>query len=173
MNTRGRSTGQRPAPGYSQRPELAGSPARRRLCDTRDPEWWATGDDGNRLAILLCAVCPLGCPDNDDQPAGVIRGGKAYSDAGRVHPMCPCGYPAATDAVHKDPDPNKPAPVHLCRRCQTPTIDLWRDVIIRKRAAGMEYKKIAAGGVPFHHDHIRRSYTKWTTPEPTGEADLT
>lgn len=46
-------------------------PAPKRPCVTLDPEWWDTGDDGNRLALMLCDLCP-GCILNDPHPYGVI-----------------------------------------------------------------------------------------------------
>lgn len=133
----------------------------RRLCETRDPEWWATDDDGNRLAILLCRVCPLGCPANDPKPAGVIRGGVAYDDSGKRRMMCACGYPA-TGTVRGD----RPDAVSECKRCATYEIAAYRDVIIRLRAAGKTWSQIAAGGVPYNEDHIRQNHLKWTSPTP-------
>jgi hypothetical protein len=66
---------------------------------TRVPDWWDTGDGGNRLALMICGVCRFrtgtactaGQPD--PQPHGVIRAGVAYNDAGTPLPLCPCGYP--------------------------------------------------------------------------------
>lgn len=62
------------------------------LCVGRDPEWWTPEHEQARLAMLICARC-TGCPGNDDAPHGVIRHGVAYSDAGRVLPVCGCGRP--------------------------------------------------------------------------------
>lgn len=65
------------------------------LCATRPAEWWETGDAGNRLALLLCAACPLrGC--DDPEPHGVIVNGTAYGDAGEPLAVCHCGYPVQT-----------------------------------------------------------------------------
>jgi hypothetical protein len=63
------------------------------LCEPLPFDYWITGDEGNRLAMGICRRC-TGCPDNDPRPHGVIRRGVAYSDAGKVLPICPnCGQP--------------------------------------------------------------------------------
>lgn len=75
------------------------------MCLTRPADWWDTADDGARLALMLCSICParLACPE--DGTVGVIRGGIAYSDDGERLPLCPCGYPV-------------PYPVRaVCYRC--------------------------------------------------------
>lgn len=66
------------------------------LCATLPTEWWTEfGDDGNRLAIAICQVCP-GCPRQDPKPHGVIVEGVAYLDDGRPAPVCDdCGFPFA------------------------------------------------------------------------------
>jgi hypothetical protein len=61
-------------------------------------DWWATGDDGNRLAMALCRIaCPAPvrarCEVEVTEPAGIIRAGTAYTDRGRPCPTCPCGRP--------------------------------------------------------------------------------
>jgi len=87
------------------------------LCRTRPDDWWDTGDDGNRLAILLCRrACPvLGeCAAGDDQPCGVVRAGVAYSDRGRPLPMCPCGRPVTRRRPGSD----------LCLVCAPPAVEI-------------------------------------------------
>lgn len=69
------------------------------MCASRPADWWWTGDDGNRLALLLCGVCPARAGDvcmaglPDLRPTGVIRAGVAYGYTGQVLTLCPCGYP--------------------------------------------------------------------------------
>lgn len=71
----------------------------RALCATRPAQWWDVGDDGNRLALALCRVCPAleGCGARIRQPAGVVLAGVAYGDAGLRLPICHCGYPNELD----------------------------------------------------------------------------
>ena len=68
------------------------------LCRTRPSDWWETGNDGNRLAIALCSVCPVrsSCQTGDEEPHGVIRAGVAYRDTGERCDVCPCGRPVPT-----------------------------------------------------------------------------
>lgn len=68
----------------------------RALCRRRPADWWDLGDDGNRLAMTLCAVaCPVRveCHAHDPRPAGVVRAAVAYRDTGEVAPLCGCGRP--------------------------------------------------------------------------------
>lgn len=53
-------------------------------------------DDGNRLALMLCSVCPAAdwCALGDLNPHGIIRAGVAYDDDGSVLSLCSCGRPA-------------------------------------------------------------------------------
>lgn len=70
----------------------------RQLCAGLPAGWWTPDDDGARLAQAICRRCPAqpGCLDGDPQPHGVIRAGRAYSDAGKVLPDCEvCGRPCA------------------------------------------------------------------------------
>jgi hypothetical protein len=83
------------------------------LCDRRLPgwesgNWWDTGDDGNRLAVLLCAACPIRarCADRLSPvgpvgPVGVVCAGVAYDDTGRPAPLCGCGRPAVIVRISK------------------------------------------------------------------------
>jgi hypothetical protein len=68
------------------------------LCRTRPPDWWDLGDDGNRLAIALCSVCPVrsSCSSGDEEPHGVVRAGVAYRDTGERAQVCLCGRPIPT-----------------------------------------------------------------------------
>lgn len=81
------------------------------LCATRPAEWWDTGDDGNRLALALCRVCPnvVPCAAGDRKPRGVVRAGVVYGDAGEL-PLCGCGYPFLA----------------RCRRCDPAWPKWWR-----------------------------------------------
>ena len=126
-----------------------------RLCRTRNPEWWDTGNDGNRLALALCRLCS-GCPDNDPRPCGVIRGAVAYGDDRQPRTLCTCGYPA--EAWNK----NGRDAVQLCRRCQLPTMDRYREAIIRWRDRGDTYRTIGSR-IAFSPDHVRAKYHEWTT----------
>jgi hypothetical protein len=124
------------------------------LCQRQDPTWWETGDDGNRLAIMLCRLCN-GCPDNDPKPHGVIRDGHAFNAAGRQLAGCPCGYPAE----HQKRTGRESA-AHLCRRCEPHDISYYRDTITRWHHDGKSWATIARL-LPFSVDHIRKSYRSW------------
>lgn len=90
--------------------------APRPLCEGRVPEYWETGDDGNRLALMLCNVCPArvdtdcnaGTPD--PTPTGVIRAGVPYDDDSRPLPVGDCGYPHQYDTP--------------CRLCVIPSVPI-------------------------------------------------
>jgi hypothetical protein len=110
------------------------------LCRTRPADWWDTGDDGNRLALLLCSVCPgrTTCSEGDPEPHGVIRGGVAWSDAGVRLPLCACGRPAPGRAE--------------CYDCDPPAVRSWADWrapvsreerICALSASGVSYRAIA------------------------------
>ena len=96
----------------------------RALCVGQPPEFWDTGNDGNRLALALCRVCPardgedctVGEPDR--RPFGVTRGAVAYNERGGRCDLCACGYP-----MDELPDVRR----HLteCRRCRTPQLRSW------------------------------------------------
>ena len=83
------------------------------LCAGRDPDWWTTGDPGNRLAVMICRRC-TSCPGDDPTPHGVIRQGVAYSDTGIALPACSnCGAPNAAYL-------GGPAEFSRCDTCATP-----------------------------------------------------
>lgn len=65
------------------------------LCRGRPPQWWETGDTGNRLAMTLCRHCPIRalCPQLDPEPVGVVHAGVAYDDDGNPCRICECGQP--------------------------------------------------------------------------------
>lgn len=97
------------------------------LCFTQPPEYWDTGDPGNRLALGLCRVCPLRDGDDcaaglpDQRPHGVIRAGVAYNERGGVCPTCDrCGYP-----VDDLPDRRRPTPPG-CKHCRVPQLQSWQ-----------------------------------------------
>lgn len=92
----------------------------RARCRTLPSDWWDTGDDGNRLALMLCRSCPVleHCGQSRGE-AGVIRAGVAYGETGKVLPLCACGYPN----LHQ-PGWNAPANV-LCHRCAVPKLRRW------------------------------------------------
>ncbi|MFY1686453.1 helix-turn-helix domain-containing protein [Plantactinospora sp. WMMB782] len=95
--------------------------AHRPACHGKPADWWDTGDDGNRLALALCGVCPTRDGDTctagipDPHPHGVIRAGIAYSDTGRRLPICRCGYPQ-DDYLGGQPTD--------CRRCRVPDVPI-------------------------------------------------
>lgn len=134
-----------------------------RPCQTRNPEWWETGNDGNRLALMLCRIC-TGCPDNDPRPTGVIRSEVAYGDDSKPRGQCACGYPAEAPI----PDPAKNPRIRAghtivqpCRRCQLPGIERYREAIIRWRDRGDSYTTIAKR-IAFSPDHVSMKYREWT-----------
>ena len=89
----------------------------RALCTTRPADWWDLGDDGNRLALGLCRVCPSlkRCADGDPRPHGVIRAAVAFADTGVPLPVCDCGYPHTT---------YRGGVVTCCTRCRVPAVPL-------------------------------------------------
>ncbi|MFG1872193.1 hypothetical protein [Micromonospora arborensis] len=100
-------------------------------CRGLPPEWWDTGDDGNRLALGICGSCPqrvggecrAGLPDR--RPAGVIRAGLPYNDRGIVLPLCACGYPHIAYAG---------GAVTACPRCVVPAVPIPDGTEVRARA---------------------------------------
>ena len=86
------------------------------LCAGRDPEMWSTGNELNRLAVMVCRRC-TGCPPGSDpSPHGVIRQGIAYSDSGNPLPECPnCLAPNVDYAGGSH---------GLCRACRVPDVDI-------------------------------------------------
>ncbi len=63
--------------------------------------------------MRICALC-AGCPDNDREPAGVIRRGVPYADTGKRIPLCPnCGRPHTG---------YKGGRLTLCRLCAVPDV---------------------------------------------------
>lgn len=126
-----------------------------RPCQTRPADWWEFGDDGNRLALLLCAACPGCLFPADCGPAGVIVAGRAYDEDGQLHTLCECGYPAQAPATrHQGRNPQK------CSRCKLPDIGLWRDYILRRNRAGHRATDIARY-LPFTYEYVRLTLNKW------------
>lgn len=91
------------------------------LCMTRPPEWWDLGNDGNRLALLLCNACPrvARCGEGDPKPHGVILAGIAWADSGVALPICWCGYPQTNYRGGTAAD---------CPRCRVPDPVIHSDV---------------------------------------------
>lgn len=116
----------------------------RALCRTRPADWWSTGDDGNRLALAVCSVCPTlpQCPAGDPSPHGVIRGGVAWSNHGERLPLCPCGRPTPTvervDCFTCRPDKDTPMPSSLLNRPAEPFAATIRTLL----AEGWTYRSI-------------------------------
>ncbi len=116
------------------------------LCATLPPEWWDTEDDGARFALKLCrgcsarrgSECSAGLPD--PSPAGVVRAGVAYSDAGKPLPLCPCDYPIIG---YRGGTPGR------CHRCLPPA-PTWREPDPRGLAAVDEavVERMLAGNPP-------------------------
>lgn len=119
------------------------------LCVGKPPEHWDTGDDGNRLALALCRVCPVrngntcDAGEPDARPTGVIRAAVAYNQRGGVCPICDvCGYP-----VDDLPSPSRRQPPG-CRHCRVPKVQSWaRHYMTRKAyfAAYYRRRKAACG----------------------------
>lgn len=131
-------------------------PPARRACEILPEQWWDTDDDGNRLAIMLCNLCP-GCTMNDPRPCGVIRAGVAYADDSKPRALCPCGYPAETPMPR-----GGRRQVQLCRRCKLPSIDRYRIAITRWHEAGVPWQQIA-GRVHYDRTSVRDAYLRWTS----------
>lgn len=70
----------------------------RALCRDKPSEWWETDNDGARLALALCSVCPERWPCDIGREFGVIRAGTAWNQAGIPAGRCDCGYPLPFDA---------------------------------------------------------------------------
>lgn len=104
------------------------------LCVGRPAEWWDSADDGARLAIGICRLCPTraNCLDGDPHPEGVIRGGVAYSNRGAAMNLCPtCGYPQPGELT------NLLNQSERCPRCDVPSLARWRGDIDRWHEAGL------------------------------------
>mgnify|MGYP001163052938 CR=1 FL=1 len=113
----------------------------RGLCFGKPPEQWDTGDDGNRLALALCRVCPLRQGDDcaagepDRRPFGVIRAGVAYNERGGRCEICACGYP-----IDELPDARRD--IRECRRCRAPRLRSWdRTFYDRRQYFAKQWKK--------------------------------
>lgn len=115
------------------------------LCRTRPSDWWDLGDDGNRLALDLCSVCPVltVCSATAGAPAGVVRAGVAYRDSGQPAAMCACGRPVVRWS----------ATATECLTCRVPDVPLPKargrrdlaevhEVVVGKLAAGWTYGAI-------------------------------
>ena len=127
-----------------------------RPCQTRPADWWEYGDDGNRLAMLLCAVCPGCLFPASCRPAGVIIAGRPYDDNGQVHALCACGYPARAPADRH----HNSTKTQQCTRCKLPDIGLWREHIMRRHHTGARPADLARY-LPFSADHIRKTLGTW------------
>ncbi len=103
------------------------------VCGGRPPEWWETGDGGNRLALLLCGAC-TGCPDNDRRPAGVIRNGAAYNDDGEKLANCACGYPTTISVEQRAKNRRRRNPDYepVCARCRPIPVAIYRHEILKR-----------------------------------------
>jgi hypothetical protein len=92
------------------------------LCATRPADWWTVGDDGNRLAMLLCRnACPVRarCPGLEHGRAyGMVAAGVAWSDFGRALPLCGCGRPLVARS-RRGPQ------TMLCGTCDPPYPRRW------------------------------------------------
>jgi hypothetical protein len=117
------------------------------LCRTRPSDWWDLGDDSNRLAMLICSVCPVrsSCQTGDEEPHGVIRAGVAYRDTGERCQVCPCGRPVPSRRDRPE-----------CYRCE-PRWDVQVPVVRKRRRRPRQLpdsrdRRMAAlrdAGVPF------------------------
>ncbi len=92
---------------------------RRAACVRRPADWWDFGDGGNRLALMICSICPVQqeCAREDPEPAGVVRAGVAWTDAGNPAEICPCGYPVV-------PKPGPRQVVATCSTCTVPKVPI-------------------------------------------------
>lgn len=109
------------------------------LCRRRPPEWWTPDDDGARLALTICRLCPNlePCAAGDPRPHGVIRAGQVWSDTGRPLPVCGCGYPV---------DDYRGGDITACRRCRIPDVPIPDQKQVRARTVRL---LVRAG----HDDH--------------------
>lgn len=110
----------------------------RALCRTRPADWWDLGDDGNRLAMLLCQrACPVqrACEAADPNPCGVVRAGTAWHDTGDKAAICGCGRPVVPARVAST----------MCWTC-----DPAQPIPPTRRFA----TRVAAGAVEAHADTI-------------------
>lgn len=113
------------------------------LCATRPADWWMVPDDGNRLALLICSVCPelARCPQGDPHPHGVIRAGVAWGDHGERLPICACGRPTPnterSDCFTCEPrwDIRIPRPLRVRRRRYSADVLMGEIVALRRDGA--------------------------------------
>lgn len=92
-------------------------------CSCLPMDWWDTGDDGNRLALALCGVCPVleQCARTRRREWGVIRAGIAYGEDGKPLGLCRCGYPNRHRIAWRTGLPSNPR----CHRCKDPVLRRW------------------------------------------------
>jgi hypothetical protein len=140
-----------------------------RICETKPPEWWETGDGGNRLALLLCGAC-TGCPNTDPRPTGVIRDAVAYNDDGHQLILCDCGYPSnATEKHQREKLRKNPNYRPVCDRCKPVPVSFYREEILKRyRNKTMNAQRISywLGVDP---TNVRRLIKKWTAEETQEE----
>lgn len=119
----------------------------RALCATRPADWWDLGDDGNRLALALCSVCPVLDRCAGSREFGVVRGGVAWSDAGVRLPLCPCGRPAGRPSREMCftcwPSEGTAVPGRLRVRQRRGSVDEHFGQITAWRAEGVTFAEIA------------------------------
>lgn len=65
----------------------------RRLCVGRPAEWWETDNDGARLALDICSVCPGLASCDRGRRWGMVQAGVAWNELGFPAGICACGYP--------------------------------------------------------------------------------
>lgn len=122
----------------------------RALCRTRPADWWDLGDDGNRLALAICSVCPVRDRCADDEPAGVVRAGVAYRDSGEPAQVCRCGRPIprrrdSGDCYQCVPLVDTQVPVARRRRGRPASVDpVTERRIAALQAGGVSFRTIAA-----------------------------
>lgn len=117
----------------------------RALCRTRPAEWWDVPDDGNRLALLICSVCPGLAECGTEREYGVVRAGVAWDGEGRRVPICTCGRPALEANLRR-------TECFTCKphdRIRLPEIrvsggaEKHRNRILELHAQGWTYRRIA------------------------------
>lgn len=134
----------------------------RALCRTRPADWWEVGDDGNRLALAICSVCPVIDRCSGTEEFGVIRGGVAWDGRGERLGLCPCGrpvpYPGRAGCYACLPDARIPL-VRVRRKRRRWSVDALGGRIEALRASGRTYRQISAElRVPYStlRDVVRR-----------------
>lgn len=138
-------------------------------CQGPPPEYWDIGDDGNRLALMLCDVCPrrrgTECDAGlaDPNPHGVIRAGVPYSEAGNAISICIiCGYP---NLGFRDGIIGKG-----CPRCAPPPLERFRGDITRMVARGDSYAAVGRL-IGAERTSIRDACKRWGVTRPTTDTD--